>query len=454
MQTDKILDNTTLSTRLKISKYAFFIENPQGHQIVYSSMTGLILSCSEPEYIDKLNAIRAAEPLMYDAENDLLVLLYEKKVLLDEDYDEELALRYLYEENIVCSDTLELMLIVTRQCNFRCVYCGQEHQDLRMSESVYDSVIAYLEKQLARKRYNRVSITFFGGEPLLEYKNILRFLRQVYPLLTDHNISFSSGMSSNGYLLTPERFEELYKYNCRGYQISVDGMDYTHNKTRFLVGGKPSWQQIMDNLQYMQDSDKQFSVIIRSNFNFEVADSMEEFYQLVAKQFDKRFQIYVECIKDHGTISPGVCDVMNSVESVVTETAIAAILKKNHLPYANLSERLRPARMICYASKPNFFVIDYDGCVKKCSHDFDFPANQLGQLMEDGRMDISTQKHAAWIYNDITAANFSGECNGCGLAPVCFGKKCPLSYLKNSRTMNCSSALQELEVTDALARYY
>lgn len=46
--------------RLKLSKYTFIVENDEGHYVVYSSMTGFILLCSEKEYIDKLIAIKDA----------------------------------------------------------------------------------------------------------------------------------------------------------------------------------------------------------------------------------------------------------------------------------------------------------------------------------------------------------------------------------------------------------
>ena len=45
---------------------------------------------------------------------------------------------YLYTKNVLQSRSLELTLVVTRQCNLRCVYCGQAHESRkRMSEATY-----------------------------------------------------------------------------------------------------------------------------------------------------------------------------------------------------------------------------------------------------------------------------------------------------------------------------
>lgn len=66
---------------LKISKYASFIERDSGDIIIYSSLSGVILTLFEEWYINELHRITSFESIPYDANNNLINILYEKKYL-------------------------------------------------------------------------------------------------------------------------------------------------------------------------------------------------------------------------------------------------------------------------------------------------------------------------------------------------------------------------------------
>src|SRR4029450_3112571 len=75
----------------------------------------------------------------------------------------------------VKSDTTELnvTLLTTLQCNFACDYCFQgDHGDYnkfaeKMTLPTAERAAVWMERELDRVRPERLVLTFFGGEPLL-----------------------------------------------------------------------------------------------------------------------------------------------------------------------------------------------------------------------------------------------------------------------------------------------
>lgn len=112
--------------KLRKSKYAFFVKKENGNYIAYSSLTGAVIVFNENKYIKMLKSALEKDIFNYK-DNDFFNLMIEKKIFIDDYIDEQLMVRGLYEEEIIRSNTLQIMLIVTRECNFRCIYCGQPH---------------------------------------------------------------------------------------------------------------------------------------------------------------------------------------------------------------------------------------------------------------------------------------------------------------------------------------
>jgi uncharacterized protein len=52
---------------------------------------------------------------------------------------------------------------------------------------------------------------------------------------------------------------------------------------------------------------------------------------------------------------------------------------------------------VCYASKPNSFVIRADGRIAKCTVGFDNPSNQIGTLSPDGTLQLEAGRLKKWF---------------------------------------------------------
>ena len=103
-----------------------------------------------------------------------------------------------------------------------------------MDKQTLENVKKHMQKSIEEKYLKGFNLGFFGGEPLLYYKDI------VYPLLSylssickKHELNYSVGFTSNGYLLTDKIIKELKDFKVSSFQITLDGDKESHNKVRY-----------------------------------------------------------------------------------------------------------------------------------------------------------------------------------------------------------------------------
>lgn len=110
-------------------------------------------------------------------------------------------------------------LNVTQKCNLKCKYCFVCQQPKEITYKVAEDAAKFLAKN-AFKDNRTPSINFFGGEPMLRYKDIIKplteWIRDVY------GDKFELSLTTNGTLLNEEVMEFFDKNNI-GMLFSIDG---------------------------------------------------------------------------------------------------------------------------------------------------------------------------------------------------------------------------------------
>lgn len=137
-------------------------------------------------------------------------------------------------ERILSDDIFHLMILPTYQCNLRCWYCVQDHQDLTMSKETVGKIKQLLGKKIKDERIKNVRISWFGGEPLLGYDIILDITDYTRQLTSKAGKSFICDITTNGTLLNKERIEALLDVGVTTYQITIDGDKKTHDTIKVL----------------------------------------------------------------------------------------------------------------------------------------------------------------------------------------------------------------------------
>src|SRR5436190_15043162 len=143
-------------------------------------------------------------------ERDAFELLRENGFLVDDRAADRRALdQYLTD---VKSDTSELnvTLLTTLQCNFACDYCFQgDHGDYnkfaeKMSLETAGRVVAWMEREIDRINPEKLVLTFFGGEPLLNLPVMYAVAERMWAITQARGVAMFVNIITNGLLLTPE----------------------------------------------------------------------------------------------------------------------------------------------------------------------------------------------------------------------------------------------------------
>lgn len=152
-----------------------------------------------------------------------------------------------------CIGTIALQ--VTQGCNLRCKYCAYSgsydnrvHSSKRMSKEIAFKAIDFLfEHSIDR---DRVSLGFYGGEPLLELDLIKECVDYARKKSIGKELMFN--ITSNATLITDEVLEFLYD-NEFSLTVSLDGDQQAHDKNRvFAANSEGTFSVVMQVLEKLQ----------------------------------------------------------------------------------------------------------------------------------------------------------------------------------------------------------
>ena len=147
------------------------------------------------------------------------------------------------------SGVRHLELMVTHACTLRCRYCygaaigaGSRHlygeDDAEMPWEVAERGVEMLLR--ASGRAARVSLTFFGGEPLLALDLIRAIVPHARERAAAAGKALDLSLSTNGIGLSAE-VVELLVANDIGCQVSIDGPPEVHDANRLTAAGAGSY---------------------------------------------------------------------------------------------------------------------------------------------------------------------------------------------------------------------
>lgn len=141
---------------------------------------------------------------------------------------------------------------LTRSCNLRCSYPCFTHGCTSGSMSwatAKRSVEFLLDNAVKVKHARAVDIAFWGGEPLLEWDLLQKIVVYAEQLGEAMSVPVTFGGTTNGTLLTPEKFDFLDEHKVL-FMVSFDGTKETHDLHRKFVNGDGSHDVVLANLKH------------------------------------------------------------------------------------------------------------------------------------------------------------------------------------------------------------
>jgi uncharacterized protein len=157
----------------------------------------------------------------------------------------------------VRSDATDLCVTVltTMRCNFACEYCYQgDHGPSatpapHMTMETAGLVVAWIERELELVHPERLIMTFFGGEPLLNLPALVDIAERCHRITGALGIDQAIALITNGLLLTPDVVKRLLPLGLRGVKVTLDGDRETHDRMRPLRGGQGTFDGIIANMR-------------------------------------------------------------------------------------------------------------------------------------------------------------------------------------------------------------
>lgn len=307
---------------------------------------------------------------------------------------------------------MNISIVVNMHCNFRCRYCyeGSRKSKRFMSRETIEQVVSFV-----RQRFNpgmtRLTLDFYGGEPLLSPGLIARIAGELKPFAESRGAKFELTLVSNGSLLTPAMVNRLLPYGLKRAKITIDGPPENHNYFRPYRSGRPSFDTIINNVR---DCCRLIKISISGNFtreNFRRFPAL--FAHLEARQLGPENLHYLSfspVIQVNDDFSAGFCGgCASSKEKWLAEAA--PFLRQEILKRGYAVEEISPS--LCMVDVENSFVVHYDGSLYKCVALVGHPEYICGNVWA-GMKDYRRQYHLDhWRNND--------ECRDCVYLPLCFG---------------------------------
>lgn len=330
-----------------------------------------------------------------------------------------------------------ITFVMTYDCNFRCPYCFEDSfngetvnsQSVRMDRDLIDAAFNLAGDALK-------SIGLFGGEPLLpKNRSALEYIISKAPDKI-YNIT------TNGYHL--DKFLTLLsKIKISNIMITLDGDEDTHNSRRFLVGGKPTFKKIINNIEKCLESNIPIRIRMNlddGNFNeciklrekllrkFNMYETLLSFEisPMMGMQVTKRNNMWGDLYRADIEHSPVVQIQMNRILS-----AFSPIIN-----VLTTGAKLKPVYSFC-SEHNNGIIVDPYGYIYPC-------------LVSVGKKKFATGKYypvVEYFENSVRDRNIESipKCRECSYSLLC-GGGCALNLNDNDEISKpeCFSIINQI----------
>lgn len=400
-----------------------YLKNNMQFKFCYSTSSGVLLKLP----IEDANKIQ--DGIVPEINSPLLKMLVKAEVLIQENQNDLDIVVSRIKKNLDDSVTANFVILPTAYCNMGCSYCGQSHQAGRLTSSFSDKVVSRIKSAVDEDRIKKVSVCWFGGEPMVGYQHILKISAEVIQYANHCSVAYSGKMVTNGSLLTLEKLHVLHEA-CRinTFAITLDGPEEIHNKRRILKKGGDSFQQITTLIQnsLKEPKLKNIRYILRTNIDIENAEYIDEYLdRMHALGFCNNKNIVFELT--------GVYSWSNDVSSVELKKQAFADLEagwmlkmtelKLQYPYLFTSKD-----WVCVAVDPWSEVISSSGKTFSCTEHVLVPQHERDEFIST-LSEVRSGPRSLHRYNEFYEQLKSHKvpCGKCKFLGIC-GGACPKQW--------------------------
>ncbi|MDY0282085.1 MAG: radical SAM protein [Salinivirgaceae bacterium] len=407
----------------QVLNYVFI--NNQGSHIIYDYENNIIYNTFSQENSDLMFGL-LSKGLIPDTLNTRQLEFY--NILNDRKIEPKNFSSY---ELLASADNVRgVTLMLAQDCNLRCSYCyGQEgnYNDTPqlMSKKTAEEAINYLVNR--SKGNELLQVTFFGGEPLLNF-DVLKHVVLICEKFKNKKFHFS--ITTNGTLLSGE-IVDFFKKIPISIMVSLDGEKTIHDKHRKYANGKGTHNDVINAINLLKENNLSFA--LRATFDHEYVSLMEH-------NIDYMFGLgatnaYISRLSNYD-IDSNEFDI--NVKDIFTEwqyridyfnRTIAKILNgeiPKYIPFYNLFDRLINATtdMIGCGIFKSSTTVSCDGSLYPCHRFVGIEGFQYGHI----KTGVKTEKLKT-LCNNFDSV--STKCVNCFAKYIC-KRACARDIAKNN----------------------
>lgn len=447
MQSEVIADATekldlTLGEFLKVDPRSYHVFEFEGDRLLFDRATGTTSALNDVAFA-VLQLITERRPLQ-DAMGRLAATCGEAEVAEIEAVFEDLKSRGFFRFTPVKPATDEeleplwahkprrIQLLMAEGCNLGCRYCyqwrnGTNQKHTLMPWSIARSAVDYLVWRSGGR--NDLQITFFGGEPLLNYPMIQRVVEYCRGLekCTDRRFTFE--LITNGTLLTKDVVDYIVEHKFLLF-ISLDGWREMHDYNRPALDGSSSFDTIVQHALYANEQYTKHElplIKVRANLTAKFHDGrrVQDFFESLG--FKLTGIGAVEPLP-HGDPSPSALteDQMDKIHHESTEDLLEALnkLKSRQRLTAREAKRINQAKSLLEKNEHlgvtcgvcrNTTIVDNRGNM--------YPCHRYAEMKEYTIGNVLTGLDRAQVFDYYRRINghATSDCHDCWIRDYCSG---------------------------------
>lgn len=408
------------SKKLVKSRYNIEIETlADGQKLMYNSRTNFLglMDIKSQELFNKIEAINSKTLEDQDSKEKIETFI-NYGFTINSDIDELKMLELQDNIRRYSNKDLSLTIAPTMDCNMACFYCYETRNQKVMSKETQDDIMEFIKNYTNYNRSEKVDVTWYGGEPLLEKEIIYSFSERIIEFCNEKDIDYSAAIITNGTLLDREAAEKLAEYKVKFAQITIDGLPETHNNRRNLISGEKGFDVIVNNIDNIKDIlDIQIRINVDNKNKSEVPKLIN--YFIDEKDWGENPSFYVSPVVDYtNCASYDSCISKNDYKDIEIKVIERYKEKSEKIAKNFIYPRLRSN--YCSALNMGSYVIAPDGYLYTCWNEIDIVERNVGHIKKYSNL---SHEHIKWLIRDLES-----KCIECKYLPVCQGG-CPLNYI-------------------------
>lgn len=310
-----------------------------------------------------------------------------------------------------------LCLVLNNTCNLACDYCfankgKYDKPNEQMKWSVAKKAIDTLANTVIENSGSNMTISFFGGEPLLSFKliqDIVQYIKVKY-----HNIHCTYMITTNATLIDREKalFMENNKFDI---MISIDRNEKMHNRYRKYLSGRGSYIDVIKGINKFSNKSILNARITITDANADIVSYIGDILELGFKRItfavdynisEKNFEIFIASLKK--LIEKYLIDIQNNKFYEITN--FSRVIINIALNQRNLSH--------CNAGI-SYLAVSADGTYYRCPRFVGHSKFSLGDVKESKILQNKLKDFKKKVKDDPTKRNI--KCKKCKFVYLCGG---------------------------------